>query len=71
MPALRPAARGGGAAAGGIAGYPLDRVHQEAAFLGRHVNWTFTEVMSLDHAQRRRWVDEVAGQIEPDGAASD
>jgi hypothetical protein len=27
------------------------------------------EVMSLDHAQRRRWVDEVASQIEPDGVA--
>ena len=45
LPALRRAARGGGPAAGGIVGYPLDRVHQEAAFLGRHVHWTLTEVL--------------------------
>jgi hypothetical protein len=67
MPALRPQQRDGGAAAGGIAGYPLDRVHQEAAFLGRHVHWTLTEVLSLDHAQRRRWVRELTGQLEREG----
>ena len=33
-------AQRGGAAAGGIAGYPVDRVHHEVAFLGRHVHWT-------------------------------
>ncbi|MFJ3902871.1 DUF6760 family protein [Streptomyces sp. NPDC090025] len=43
-----------------MTGYPLDRVHQEVAFLGRHVHWTLTEVMALDHAQRRRWVREIA-----------
>ncbi|MGV9385759.1 DUF6760 family protein [Nonomuraea sp. NPDC003707] len=64
MPALWPPPAAGGAAAGGIAGYPLDRVHQEAAFLGRHVHWTLTEVLNLDHAQRRRWVREVASQLE-------
>jgi len=41
----------------------VDRVHHEVAYLGRHVHWTLDEVMSLDHAQRRRWVDEVATQL--------
>ena len=63
MPALRAKPRDGGAAAGGVTGYPLDRVHQEAAFLGRHVHWTLTEVLSLDHTQRQRWVQEVADQL--------
>jgi hypothetical protein len=45
-------------------GYPLDRVHQEAAFLGRHVHWTLSEVLDLDHAQRLRWVSEVRTQLE-------
>ncbi|MFE9960550.1 DUF6760 family protein [Micromonospora sp. NPDC005299] len=48
-----------------MTGYPLDRVHQEVAFLGRHVHWTLTEVLDLDHAQRRRWVQEIADQLEP------
>jgi hypothetical protein len=42
----------------------LDRVHQEAAFLGRHAHWTLTEVLMLDHAQRRRWVQEIADQLD-------
>jgi hypothetical protein len=39
--------------------YPLDRVYQEVAYLGCHVHWTYDELLSLDHHQRRRWVDEV------------
>jgi hypothetical protein len=42
----------------------VDRVHQEVAFLGRHVHWTLAEVLGLDHAQRQRWVREVADLIE-------
>jgi hypothetical protein len=44
----------------------VDRVHYEVAFLGRHVHWTLREVLELDHAQRRRWVAEVASLIETD-----
>jgi hypothetical protein len=47
-----------------MTGYPVDRVHHEVAFLGRHVHWTLSELLSLDHRQRRRWVDEVARQTE-------
>jgi hypothetical protein len=63
MPALRIRAHRGGATAGGIAGYPVDRVHHEVAFLGRHVHWTLEEVLGLDHAQRQRWVAEVTAQL--------
>lgn len=45
----------------------MDRVHQEVAFLGRHVHWTLHELLDLDHAARLRWVDEVAQMIESDG----
>ncbi|GAA0435990.1 hypothetical protein Acor_55410 [Acrocarpospora corrugata] len=45
-----------------MTGYPLDRVRQEVAFLGRHVHWTLSEVLDLDHASRRRWVREVLDQ---------
>lgn len=48
-----------GAFAGGILGYPLDRVYQEVAYLGLNVHWTQEEALGLDHAERRRWVDQV------------
>jgi hypothetical protein len=41
-------------------GYPLNQVHQEVAFLGRWMHWGLNEVLDLDHAQRRRWVEEAA-----------
>ncbi|WP_375540202.1 DUF6760 family protein [Nocardia sp. XZ_19_385] len=64
MSALRARSRGGGAAVGGILGYPVDRVYQEVAILGRHAHWTLTEVLTLDHAERLRWVDEVLAQTQ-------
>ena len=40
--------------------YPLDRLHEEVAYLAYHLSWTYQEVMQLDHRERRRWVAEVA-----------
>jgi hypothetical protein len=41
------------------------------AFLGCHVHWTYGEIMTLDHGQRRRWVAEVRRLIAlHDGRAS-
>ncbi|WP_372453507.1 DUF6760 family protein [Acrocarpospora catenulata] len=42
----------------------MERVYQEVAQLGRHVHWTHTELMSLDHAERRRWLRTVLAQVE-------
>ena len=47
-----------------MTGYPLDRVQREAAFLGRHVHWTLSEVLDLDHAARLRWVQEISEQLD-------
>jgi hypothetical protein len=65
MPALWAVAPGRGASAGGVIGYPVDRVYQEVAFLGRYVHWTLAELLSLDHAERQRWVQEVTSLVEP------
>ena len=35
------------------------------------MHWTLTEVLSLDHAERRRWVHEVADQLEQDATTTD
>jgi hypothetical protein len=64
VPALRKTARRGGGSTGGIVGYPLNRVYQEIAFLGRTVHWTLDELLTLDHAERRRWVREMGTAVE-------
>ena len=50
----------------------MDRVYREIAFLGRNVHWALAELMSLDHAERLRWMVEVSSQLElADAAAPD
>jgi hypothetical protein len=44
---------------GGILGYPLDWVYQEVATLSMRVHWTYEDVLNLDHAERRRWIEEI------------
>ena len=40
--------------------YPSERLHEEVAYLAHHLHWSHDELMSMEHADRRRWVDEVA-----------
>jgi hypothetical protein len=40
--------------------YPLDRLHEEVAYLAFHFHWSYQEVMRLDHGERQRWVAEAA-----------
>ena len=40
--------------------YPLDRLHEEVAYVAFHFHWPYGEVMQLDHRERQRWVAEVA-----------
>lgn len=57
MPSRVP--RGGGGA-GGILGYPLDALHEEVAFVAFHFHWPPDQIMTLEHADRRRWVAEIS-----------
>lgn len=45
---------------GGILGYPLERLHQEVAYVAYHFHWPQSEILALEHADRRRWVQEIA-----------
>lgn len=38
----------------------MDRLHQEVAYVAYHFHWSQAEVMALEHADRRRWVQEIA-----------
>ena len=61
---MRRRVRVGGRTAGGIVGYPLNWVQQEVALLSTRVHWTYEDVMNLDHAERRRWLEVILG-LEP------
>lgn len=40
--------------------YPHDRLVGEVAFIAYHFPWSHQEVMSMEHADRRRWVGEIS-----------
>jgi hypothetical protein len=52
--------RGGFSRTGGIVGYPLDRLHEEVAYVAYHFHWPRQDVLNLEHGERRRWVEEIA-----------
>ncbi|HLB49782.1 MAG TPA: DUF6760 family protein [Anaerolineales bacterium] len=53
-------ARGGPRHAGGVVGYPLDRLREEVAYLAYHFHWQLDDILELEHAERQQWVKEVA-----------
>jgi hypothetical protein len=38
----------------------VDRLHEEVAYIAYHFHWPRTEILDLDHHERRRWVHEIA-----------
>jgi len=38
----------------------MDALHQEVAYVAYHFHWPQSEIMVLEHADRRRWVQEIA-----------
>lgn len=41
-------------------GYPSDRLFEEVAYIAYHFNWPYEQIMGLEHAERLRWVSEIA-----------
>jgi hypothetical protein len=52
--------RGGSQPTGGIAGYPLEKLYEEVAYLAYHFHWPPEYLLELDHFERHRWVEQVA-----------
>ena len=44
-------------------GHSSRAVREEVAYLAYHLHWPLSELLSLDHRERRRWVEEVAGLV--------
>jgi hypothetical protein len=60
VPTLRARVRGGRGPPGGIVGYPLAALHEEVAFIAYHFHWAPDAILNLEHADRRRWVEEIS-----------
>lgn len=41
-------------------GYPLGLLHEEVAFVTYHFHWSRAEVLNLEHAERREWVQQIS-----------
>ncbi|MFQ5409135.1 MAG: DUF6760 family protein [Anaerolineales bacterium] len=46
--------------AGGVVGYPSERLHEEVAYLAYHFHWPLDDILQLEHGERLTWVNEVA-----------
>lgn len=40
--------------------YPLERLFEEVAYVAYHFHWPYGEIMSMEHAERQQWVEQVA-----------
>ena len=45
---------------GGVLGYPLKKIYEEVAFVAYHFHWPPDAILDLEHAERRRWVEEIS-----------
>src|SRR5262249_7841151 len=60
MSTVRARIQRGPGARGGIVGYPLNALYREVAFVAYHFHWQPEAVLGLEHAERRRWVEEIS-----------
>lgn len=41
-------------------GHPSDALFEEVAYIAYHFHWDRDTILDLTHAERRRWVEEIA-----------
>jgi hypothetical protein len=39
--------------------YATDRLHEEVAYVAYHFHWELDALLDLEHADRRRYVEEI------------
>ena len=42
-----------------MTGYPLDQLYEEVAYIAYHFHWPLQGILELEHAERRRWVEQI------------
>ncbi len=40
--------------------YPLEKLHQEVAFISYYFHWSLDSILELSHAQRHVWMRELS-----------
>lgn len=50
----------GDGSAEALAGYPVDRLYEEVAFVAYHFGWSHETVLNMPHWERRRWCEEIS-----------
>jgi hypothetical protein len=40
--------------------YGAERLYSEAAYVAYHLGWQRDQILGMTHAERVRWVDEIA-----------
>ncbi|NJD51984.1 MAG: hypothetical protein FIB07_03865 [Candidatus Methanoperedens sp.] len=43
-----------------MAGYPLDRLYEEVAFIAYHFHWPSEDILNMEHKERHRWCEEIS-----------
>jgi hypothetical protein len=40
--------------------YPVGSLYEEMAFIALHLHWSHSDLMGLEHRERRRWCREIS-----------
>ena len=40
--------------------YPLEQLQEEVAYIAYYFHWPLEQILEMEHAERRQWVDEIA-----------
>jgi hypothetical protein len=40
--------------------YPVMSLYEEMAFIAHHLHWSHSDLMQLDHGERRRWCRQIS-----------
>ncbi|ELX08646.1 MULTISPECIES: DUF6760 family protein [Burkholderiales] len=40
--------------------YPVKSLYEEMAFIAMHFHWSHSDLMQLEHRERRRWCREIS-----------
>ncbi|MBD1580875.1 DUF6760 family protein [Pseudoalteromonas sp. S16_S37] len=40
--------------------YPYERLHEEIAFLGYYLHWSYDTLLGMEHAERQQWLNHTS-----------
>ncbi|MDT9189176.1 MAG: hypothetical protein P5681_15290 [Limnospira sp. PMC 894.15] len=46
-----------------MAGYPLEDLYREVAFIAFYFHWSRADILNLEHGERQRWIGEIADLV--------